>query len=237
MKRFKLSRREWMLFLFPCFFLGLPYLNNLREMDTSQLSLSLNPFARARENARGSSCQSNLKQLGLGFQMYQQDYDGRFPLNNSPKAGWANALVTYTKSCPILQCPSEPTSPTPMVPDYWMNGNLNDAKHGGRGLSDKELERPDNTFLLGDFDGAKSRPNITLTEKSWQSKAPYARRHLLGANYLWADGHVKNVQPNVVNGARKSDACCTPYAFKTEILGVGHAKHLHPAGAAHAHEH
>lgn len=37
-------------------------------------------FSRARENARRSSCQSNLKQIGLAFHQYAQDYDERFPL-------------------------------------------------------------------------------------------------------------------------------------------------------------
>ena len=32
-------------------------------------------FARARENARRASCQSNLKQLGLAWMQYTQDYD------------------------------------------------------------------------------------------------------------------------------------------------------------------
>jgi prepilin-type N-terminal cleavage/methylation domain-containing protein/prepilin-type processing-associated H-X9-DG protein len=36
-------------------------------------------FARARENARRASCLSNLKQMGLGFMQYTQDYDGGFP--------------------------------------------------------------------------------------------------------------------------------------------------------------
>src|SRR5689334_5202516 len=36
-------------------------------------------FARARENARRASCQSNLKQIGLGIMMYTQDYDETFP--------------------------------------------------------------------------------------------------------------------------------------------------------------
>ncbi|HEX8834883.1 MAG TPA: DUF1559 domain-containing protein, partial [Abditibacteriaceae bacterium] len=36
-------------------------------------------FARARENARRSSCQSNLKQIGLGIAQYTQDYDERTP--------------------------------------------------------------------------------------------------------------------------------------------------------------
>lgn len=40
-------------------------------------------FARARENARRASCQSNLKQLGLGVAQYLQDYDERYPFNIS----------------------------------------------------------------------------------------------------------------------------------------------------------
>lgn len=36
-------------------------------------------FARARAKARQSSCQSNLKQLGLAFQQYSQDYDEKYP--------------------------------------------------------------------------------------------------------------------------------------------------------------
>lgn len=36
-------------------------------------------FARAREKARAATCQSNLKQLGLGHLMYATDYDGCFP--------------------------------------------------------------------------------------------------------------------------------------------------------------
>ena len=36
-------------------------------------------FARAREQARKTTCLSNLKQIGLGTLMYVQDYDGVFP--------------------------------------------------------------------------------------------------------------------------------------------------------------
>src|ERR1051326_1609671 len=37
-------------------------------------------FAQAREKARGISCLSNAKQIGLAAQMYVQDYDEKFPL-------------------------------------------------------------------------------------------------------------------------------------------------------------
>ncbi len=36
-------------------------------------------FARARENARRTSCLSNMKQIGLGMMQYTQDYDERYP--------------------------------------------------------------------------------------------------------------------------------------------------------------
>ena len=38
-------------------------------------------FARARENARRTSCLSNLKQIGIGIMQYAQDYDERYPMN------------------------------------------------------------------------------------------------------------------------------------------------------------
>src|ERR1051326_5471134 len=41
-------------------------------------------FARAREKARQTACTSNVKQLGLAWMMYVQDYDETFPPNNSP---------------------------------------------------------------------------------------------------------------------------------------------------------
>src|SRR5476649_1929130 len=39
-------------------------------------------LARARENARRASCQSNLKQMGLRILQYCQDYDEHFPLTD-----------------------------------------------------------------------------------------------------------------------------------------------------------
>ena len=78
-------------------------------------------FGRARENARRSSCQSNLKQLGLSFVQYSQDYDERYPtgFHVYPTAvggdgrargmGWAGPLFPYVKSAQIFQCPSDTT--------------------------------------------------------------------------------------------------------------------------------
>ncbi len=68
-------------------------------------------FARARENARRASCQSNLKQIGLGFQQYAQDYDGWTSgsgvfVVGSVYHSWPSAIFPYVKSDQLFSCPS-----------------------------------------------------------------------------------------------------------------------------------
>lgn len=66
-------------------------------------------LARARENARRATCQSNLKQLGLGTAQYVQDYDERYPLydgGNPATTGWGRAVQPYVKNFQVFKCPS-----------------------------------------------------------------------------------------------------------------------------------
>lgn len=62
-------------------------------------------FAQAREAARKSSCQSNLKQIGNAFMMYIQDYDERYPQSFAEGGGPAVRYFVQT-----LKTPSAPTS-------------------------------------------------------------------------------------------------------------------------------
>ncbi|RYG62324.1 DUF1559 domain-containing protein, partial [bacterium] len=64
-------------------------------------------FGRARENARRSSCQSNLKQVGLAMAQYQQDYDERtLVVDEDNGLTWFNPLQPYIKSTQVFRCPS-----------------------------------------------------------------------------------------------------------------------------------
>jgi prepilin-type N-terminal cleavage/methylation domain-containing protein/prepilin-type processing-associated H-X9-DG protein len=63
-------------------------------------------FARARENARRASCQSNLKQIGLAITQYTQDYDEKI-LNFYSAGLWMNDIQPYAKSLQIIHCPSD----------------------------------------------------------------------------------------------------------------------------------
>ncbi len=64
-------------------------------------------FARARESARRSACQSNLKQVGLCLTMYSHDYDERMmPVESSTTTRWPNLVAPYLKMRAFLVCPS-----------------------------------------------------------------------------------------------------------------------------------
>jgi prepilin-type N-terminal cleavage/methylation domain-containing protein/prepilin-type processing-associated H-X9-DG protein len=176
-------------------------------------------FARARENARRASCMSNLKQIGLGMMMYIQDYDEKFPVDDirpDPQVGWAGALQPYLKSTQIYQCPSESTGPSSnpdswSYNDYYMNSILS-AK------SQSILTESSLTILSADgipgnayeyFNGCSITGNVSditcdgttpyITMLSTYQKGLFGR-HLDGANYAFADGHVKWFKGSIIGG-------------------------------------
>lgn len=129
-------------------------------------------FGRARENARRSSCQSNLKQIALGIKQYTQDYDERFPFgpnaNNADySTGWAGVIQPYVKSLAIYQCPSDDDKSKPTVDvtkdegysDYWYNtvlswnGNTGTPNYRQIGVNEAALLNPTLTILSGEGDG------------------------------------------------------------------------------------
>ena len=76
-------------------------------------------FARARENARRASCQSNLKQIGLGLTQYLQDFDENMPFSfygapvdsENGNYKWMDAIQPYVRAEQIFDCPSDTLSP------------------------------------------------------------------------------------------------------------------------------
>jgi prepilin-type N-terminal cleavage/methylation domain-containing protein/prepilin-type processing-associated H-X9-DG protein len=83
-------------------------------------------FAQARDKARQTACLSNIKQLGLGFQQYSQDYDETLPfagIGMTVGGPWDRLVTPYTSisvtaggvtgdagaeaRASILKCPSD----------------------------------------------------------------------------------------------------------------------------------
>jgi prepilin-type N-terminal cleavage/methylation domain-containing protein/prepilin-type processing-associated H-X9-DG protein len=87
-------------------------------------------FAQAREAARRTSCTSNLKQVGIAFTMYAQDFDECFPWAASnlgtPTTTWYDLVEPYVKvgaqgfgftggvQRPFYICPSFDNATVPM---------------------------------------------------------------------------------------------------------------------------
>ena len=61
-------------------------------------------FAKAREKARGAACTSNLKQLGMAWMMYVQDYDETYPPNNTTNGTTAEWKAAAPGPFPCKPC-------------------------------------------------------------------------------------------------------------------------------------
>ncbi len=189
-------------------------------------------FARARENARRTSCSSNLKQISLGILQYTQDYDEKFPrsivittvANVTPTNpyGWADAIQPYVKSVQLFQCPSEtegptddPTDTAPGYTDYWYNYQLT-------AVSQSAVVSASQTVMNGDGNGnsaqyafngcnssATGAPGVCsaaqITAKiATMTTTEALGRHLDGANYAFVDGHVKWLKASAISGVLRS---------------------------------
>lgn len=177
-------------------------------------------FARARENARRTSCQNNLKQIGLGFAQYTQDYDettntnSAYNLATGQSATWDLLLQPYIKSMQLVACPSDARSRQINLgaPFGTVRRSYSYARYGSaRALADMPM--PALTVLLIDrinSDAGATIPSAT----SWNSYAIMDHtdqsasntnvnfndmaagavgegRHLGTNNILYWDGHVK----------------------------------------------
>ena len=66
-------------------------------------------FSKAREKARQTSCLSNLKQIGLGCQVYREDYDGiNVRVYYSSTFRWYQGVAPYVKTTELCRCSSAP---------------------------------------------------------------------------------------------------------------------------------
>ncbi|RYZ89134.1 MAG: DUF1559 domain-containing protein [Proteobacteria bacterium] len=174
-------------------------------------------FGRARENARRSSCQSNLKQLGLGVTQYTQDYDEKLPCgdqltSNRPAQTWDMQIYPYVKSTQILNCPSDTLSKEVDVtslnfPGYsgklrrsyaiadYVYGPTDPLASGVEGVALAAIPAVSKTFMLLEKD-----MGYTDWLAGYSYTAIYGNdismvngewRHLDTTNFLFVDGHVK----------------------------------------------
>jgi prepilin-type N-terminal cleavage/methylation domain-containing protein/prepilin-type processing-associated H-X9-DG protein len=178
-------------------------------------------FAKAREKARSSSCQSNVKQLMTCELMYVQDNDETFSISyvvpGMPQGGngtnvnwWRFPLQPYIKNWQVFNCPSgrpddNPASSTvQLIGNYGMTGAL-------RGKTLAAVSQPVTVVCMGDalhwdgdlyagmcyaYAGKASTGWFDASQAANQIEAN--TRHMAGSNLGFADGHVKWYQHSAI---------------------------------------
>jgi len=165
-------------------------------------------FAKVREKARQTSCESNMKQLGIAFMQYTEDNDENMPPTLSVYftgygytptlgfVGWAGKIYPYVKSAGVFSCPDDATGP--MVGgvtnvqkiSYAFNGSLYDndeidAYYAGTqtygNLS--EYNSPSNTVELFEVANVQSGTD-------WNTDLDDSSPSGMGAPSKWCGGDV-----------------------------------------------
>jgi prepilin-type N-terminal cleavage/methylation domain-containing protein/prepilin-type processing-associated H-X9-DG protein len=175
-------------------------------------------FARARENARRASCQSNMKQIGLGIMQYTQDYDEKFPpsrVNNVVVNGtltnnvpWHFNLQPYVKSTQLFVCPSASqvrylnntgsTIRVSYIASHQTDGNWggNGPMWNGGSMALAEVQEAAQLILVAE-ESYRADPELWNPSHWTQTTGQYSdfTNHLGTSNYLFTDGHVKSLKP------------------------------------------
>ncbi len=174
-------------------------------------------FSRAREKARTSACQNNLKQIGLAFNMYVNDWDEETPRACFSPSGatwpgdyrWMDALRPYIRNVQIFVCPSKKANK--YIPwsagnyggyacnyAYWNENGFPPRGWHPMGKSLAEIAQTAETILACDGPG-----NDFVVACDTASNQEYIRgtlknnaRHNDGLNFLFCDGHVKWLKPD-----------------------------------------
>ena len=174
---------------------------------------------KARERAKSMSCTSNLKQIGTGWAMYFNDYDGRWDAAMDPSSvTWFRKISPYLgieralwatrrdagKIGPFI-CPSDPRKA--VCPSYSLNGNSYSVVAWQRaGMDFRSLHRLANLSQRCHVmdsrgnGGTRTENNIYRTETwinhsstSVDTVANQCAKHSNSANILFLDMHVAPV--------------------------------------------
>jgi prepilin-type N-terminal cleavage/methylation domain-containing protein len=176
-------------------------------------------FAQSREQARKTTCASNLRQLGMAVHQYVADNDGRLPgaaiaVPDSAGAygGWMwyetvghfwtaydptkGSIYPYVKSPGVYACPSDASR---QASSYSINGLLapEPAIHGiCPGIAESTIRSTANTILFCEAaDNA-----LGGADDGWlrvgKGANPLTTRHSDGGEVVFCDAHVKFYKPS-----------------------------------------
>jgi prepilin-type N-terminal cleavage/methylation domain-containing protein/prepilin-type processing-associated H-X9-DG protein len=202
-------------------------------------------FARVREKARQTACLSNMKQLGLAYTQYLEDFDEEYPPTSFGEPhGWAGVIYPYVKSTGLYKCPDDSTAPvtsgnlTAVPVSYEQNTNLGGPVGFGAGIKLAQLNAPSSTVLLLECSGSVvvvtdiDEDTAALTAKpigGWQSPDSNG----VNCSGLWGGGNCAVYATGSPFGGRAEPAAVAGTARHTTgsnfLATDGHVKYLQPS--------
>jgi len=151
-------------------------------------AMLLPALSKAKERGKTIICaSSNLKQLGMGFTFYAQDWNGFYPKHYDATQAWFLKISEYFNNLLLFQCPSqEKLIKAALYSNNQSYGDnqelLGDSTHPHLKIS--LLKNPSNALILGDGGFSIWRATVFATR-------PPKTCHSGGPNILFADMHVK----------------------------------------------
>jgi prepilin-type N-terminal cleavage/methylation domain-containing protein/prepilin-type processing-associated H-X9-DG protein len=200
-------------------------------------------FAIAREKARAASCLSNMKQVGLGLQMYADDHDETFPPSpdSAPNFGdpafysrapnFLGSLLPYTKNREVFHCNSAVYN-VPWAPTLQKPNALSDTNYLGNGVvmgrSLAVVDRPADIIYLQEHTWRVSHAHLRpasldkgKTYQAWHYVSPagegYSNLHSGGGNLVFVDGHAKYRKYTALRSGDFGLVPDEPYTKKNEV--------------------
>jgi type II secretory pathway pseudopilin PulG len=156
--------------------------------------LMLPTLSRAREAGRSTACLSNLRQAGIALQLYTQDHNNRLPFMRDQALTATNelpgpdqVLSNYLGNVRVLRCPS----------DFQRLFETTGSSYSWNSLLNGQ--NADRLTVLGLNFNPHQIPLMFDKEKFHA-----ARGEKKAQNFLYADGHIKNLLAieGSINGAK-----------------------------------
>lgn len=149
--------------------------------------LLLPAVSKAKEAGRGTACLSNLRQIGIALQLYVQDNNNKMPImrdklfeTNAPLTNAVPSvdvvLSNHLGAVEVLKCPSDKQQIFEQTGSSYSWNSL---------LNGQDADR----FKVLNMDFDPHQIPVMFDKEAFHR----ARGEKKGVNYLYADGHIKNL--------------------------------------------
>jgi type II secretory pathway pseudopilin PulG len=190
----------------------------------------------ATQQLKAAACLNNMRQWGLGFMLYANDYNDYFPYdgfgNNSPCAtgntnAWFNVVPAYIGQTRLCTLYLSDTPPTPLTRSVWScpsstNITVQPAQSSAYFMySMSSCWHEEATTAVGfRRNRAASPPNTILFCEEPEDSFPETNgqydtvtRHFGGSNFVFGDGHADWI--NFTNYCRQGNVNECPFPLGT----------------------